>query len=792
MRKQAVLFSLLLTPFLFAGAFFYAYAHAGEEHSASYNLAAISITQDEKVDLELLGVSAPKILPGSPLYFFKNLSRGVRSTVTFGAEKKAELKLQFANEKIAEAQILSERGDNSRAAEHLKSYEKDLARARAIADKEKFITQSIKHQAVIDKIEKGASEEQVLDINNVREKTIGHIAEAVGGIEDKEAAKSALIAATSDEGSAFKPIRNLEILKAVEEKVPEQAKDAIRAAQENAVKRFKSEYDKGTVEEKDALTDYIKSAGGDASRYIGVFNENKEILGEELSGKLLSAGEEKKVTTGAGPTVFSSSNVECITPAPPKPSVEPQSAFGTMTVTPEISNDSEDNTITISLTTHIDALTVEMYNDPASPIKGDLKFSDVVDWGPKPSELPREGHREGQAKAIFNDLGYPFIISWQTRDYDDNTRNTPFAQRRPRLAARTYWIKLKARTTTPADSVENTVSYGWKEVKYNIHYVIGDGSTPDRSDWKTVHGKSLYYVGGPQLPSGEVVRVGVNTKPHYGKRVTVKAGEPFEIEAKPIWQGGTMTINTQNSAYVIGPSSIAVKAGESAIWKVLPKGTNSVDGFVKIKNNCNTFFTERYAARHESSDAGSFRTLISYDFSGLTKEKARLSLDLGGTYVLDFAKPDSVLYISPMLGLAPTVDGKQVSVGVPETDIVVQAVYKDNTKEIAKSILITPVTAKTNKEGKTSAKITAPNITKEEVSRGIVLKLTAPSMPGLTFEQKLLFSNITIDITPKPVVEKKEEPKKEEPKVEVKPEEPKAEIKKEEPKPYEGSPPLMY
>lgn len=292
MSKQAILFSLLLTPFIFAGAFFYADAHAGEEHSPSYNLAAIHLAQDESLDPSSLGVGTPGILPGHPFYFFKNLSRGIRSIVAFG-DRKAELKLQFANEKIVEAQLLLDRGDEAGAVEHLKSYEKDLARAKGIVDKEKFITQIFKHQAVLDKIEKAAGEERAADVKSVREKTIEHIAQAVASFEDSEAIKKVLISATSDEGSAFKPLRNLEVLKAVEEKVPEQAKDAIRAAQENAVKRFKSDYDKGTEEEKAAITEYIKGAGGDASRYMEVFNQNKEILGEELSQTLLSATEEK-------------------------------------------------------------------------------------------------------------------------------------------------------------------------------------------------------------------------------------------------------------------------------------------------------------------------------------------------------------------------------------------------------------------------------------------------------------------------------------------------------------------
>lgn len=290
MRKQlSIVSGLFLVSFFWGGAFFYAHAHEGEEHSASYNLAAISIAQDEAADSASLGTGTPKVLPGNPLYFFKNFSRGIRSTVTFGTEKKAELRLQFANEKIVEAQLLLDKGDKTRAAEHLKSYEKDLAGAKGLADKEKFLAQSFKHQGVIDKIEKEAGEEKAADIKDIREKTVRHMAEVIASVEDKELAKNVLISATSEEGSAFKPLRNLEVLKAVEEKVPEQAKDAIRAAQENAVKRFKSDYDKSTEEEKAALTDYIKSAGGDASRYIEAFTENKEVLGEELFKELLLA-----------------------------------------------------------------------------------------------------------------------------------------------------------------------------------------------------------------------------------------------------------------------------------------------------------------------------------------------------------------------------------------------------------------------------------------------------------------------------------------------------------------------
>lgn len=291
--RKAILFYVLFL-LIFAG-FSYARAQEGEYQFSSKNLAAVFIAQDETVEPESLGVGIPKVLPGNPFYFIKNFGRGIQSTLTFSKDKKAELKLRFANEKIVEVQILANRGDNKRAVEHLKSYEKDLASAKGLTDVGKFITQSFKHQAILDRIEKEAPSEAIAAIKEVRDKTIEHIAVVVAGAQDSESVSNALISSTGEEGSPFKPLRNLEVLKALEEKVPEQARHAIQLAQENSVKRFKSEYEKISEEEKEALADYIRGSGGSGARYMEVFNERKDILGEELTGKLLNVGEEKVI-----------------------------------------------------------------------------------------------------------------------------------------------------------------------------------------------------------------------------------------------------------------------------------------------------------------------------------------------------------------------------------------------------------------------------------------------------------------------------------------------------------------
>lgn len=50
----------------------------------------------------VLGIPVPTLLPDSPWYFMKNIGRGIRLFLTFDPAKKAELELQFTDEKLAE------------------------------------------------------------------------------------------------------------------------------------------------------------------------------------------------------------------------------------------------------------------------------------------------------------------------------------------------------------------------------------------------------------------------------------------------------------------------------------------------------------------------------------------------------------------------------------------------------------------------------------------------------------------------------------------------------------------
>ncbi|MBI2625349.1 MAG: cupredoxin domain-containing protein [Candidatus Nealsonbacteria bacterium] len=289
--------------FLFAGLAFL--ANAQEEVLPASNVNAL-VAQDEAVLAGDLGVGDSGILPDSPFYFFKNTFRGVRSALTFNQERKAELKLQFANEKIIEAQKLAEKGNFKVLEKHLKNYEKDVEGANKIAENlkdknpefvekfsEKSLGDQLKHQVLLGNFEKEAPLGVIAGIKETRGKTIEHLGGVIENVKDQEKIKEVVATALSDEGSSFKPLRNLEVLKAVEEKVPEQAKDAIRQAQENSLKRFKEKFEQLPKGQRELLGDYVQRIGGDEVRYVKVFDHMKFVPVSEEAQKNVNEAKEK-------------------------------------------------------------------------------------------------------------------------------------------------------------------------------------------------------------------------------------------------------------------------------------------------------------------------------------------------------------------------------------------------------------------------------------------------------------------------------------------------------------------
>ena len=142
---------------------------------------------------ENLTNSEPKTLPNSPFYFLKDFWRNLRLVFTFNSVKKAELRLQFASEMLAEAQKMAEETDNQelfqraidkyqREVEKLetqagKAVEKAKDEEKIQAFQNRFERKIQVHQRVMSRLEENLSEapKSLEKVRAVKQRTMEHL-----------------------------------------------------------------------------------------------------------------------------------------------------------------------------------------------------------------------------------------------------------------------------------------------------------------------------------------------------------------------------------------------------------------------------------------------------------------------------------------------------------------------------------------------------------------------------------------------------------------------------------------
>ena len=142
---------------------------------------------------EDLGISEPKTLPNSPFYFLKTFQRQLRLALTFNSVKKAELRLQFANEMLAEAQKLAEKTGNQELFQKaIDKYQKQIEKIQNQVEKfknndeedikidsftDRFNKKIELHQQIMEKLqEKLASNSQAWEsVQKAQQKVIQHL-----------------------------------------------------------------------------------------------------------------------------------------------------------------------------------------------------------------------------------------------------------------------------------------------------------------------------------------------------------------------------------------------------------------------------------------------------------------------------------------------------------------------------------------------------------------------------------------------------------------------------------------
>ena len=266
------------------------------------------VDSDENITATDLAIEEPILLPDSGFYFFKNWGRSARLAFTFDPLKKVELGLKYADERLIEVKKLSEKASDPAIIEKaMQRYEKEKAKIESRilkvqddpAKKEKLsllldkITdKEIKHQKLLDRLEKNTPEELKEKMEERKKNSLKRFTKILLSSDSPEDLEKRISRITnSQDGSNFKNFKNIEILKRIEENAPEEAKEALKLAQERSLLRLRSQMQDLSIEDKKRLEDYLNKSSGNPLRKAVILSS---LDSDELSDEMRDIIEKSK------------------------------------------------------------------------------------------------------------------------------------------------------------------------------------------------------------------------------------------------------------------------------------------------------------------------------------------------------------------------------------------------------------------------------------------------------------------------------------------------------------------
>jgi hypothetical protein len=200
--------------------------------------------------------SLPRLLPGNPFYFIKEWQRGLKRAVTFNSVKKADLELEFVNERAAELKRLEEvapQGDEAlrkalsnyqSSQERLKSRLLGLKETSANPNVDRLIEKAaertVLHEKLFDELAKKFAQKEDLKrrVAEVRAKAEETSAEAARKDDPEKFAQKLEKALLEAKGGKLEHVRSLEIIDRLENKAHEETKDELAKLREEFKDKF--------------------------------------------------------------------------------------------------------------------------------------------------------------------------------------------------------------------------------------------------------------------------------------------------------------------------------------------------------------------------------------------------------------------------------------------------------------------------------------------------------------------------------------------------------------------------
>lgn len=254
-----------------------------------------TISQEETITAQDLGVGEPTILSDSKFYFLKNWQRAVQSVFAFSQEKKAELNLKIASEKLLEARKLAEKTNNSQVLEkatdlynaQLSKIQENIAKFKGTATSsekvseflDKYAKQQLLHTQILEKLEGKVPSSTMEKIEQARERHLEQFGQVMQKLEDKNQIQQRLEKALDSlKNSDLKDVKNLELLKELKEKFPTSSKDQIQQSIESGLNQIREKMQLMPQADQEKIATYLEKAQGAVERKMEIINDIKNIL----------------------------------------------------------------------------------------------------------------------------------------------------------------------------------------------------------------------------------------------------------------------------------------------------------------------------------------------------------------------------------------------------------------------------------------------------------------------------------------------------------------------------------
>lgn len=283
-----------------------ALAHEGEG-----NGTVDAALEAEAVSSADLGIAEPAVLPTSPFYILKTLTRSLGRLLTFNSVKRAALELRIADEELAESKKLAEVSPERLDAigRAIERYQTTIERLKARLEGLRQTSENPNVDRLLDAIaERAVKHEKIFDELRVKFDDARAIQERLGSVSNRIGEIAALAARRDDPasfarrieqalvdtpGSEFKHLRSVEILDRLTQTAGEGWREELNALYRDFTERLKEDVEafaatRGTAA-PETIRETIERLPGEAARRLVVLEELRLVTGGQVRGAIEAA-----------------------------------------------------------------------------------------------------------------------------------------------------------------------------------------------------------------------------------------------------------------------------------------------------------------------------------------------------------------------------------------------------------------------------------------------------------------------------------------------------------------------